>query len=80
MRVGFSPSGGEAAGVEHHAPGADRREVVLDLEVVDGDLLGELHLQQPPQVGDVPLAVAEFVDEPSQRLLPRDVEGVIGRP
>ena len=64
----------EAAGVEQHAPRADRREVVLDLEVMDGDLPGDRLLQQRPQAGDVPLAVAEVVDEAALRLLLRDVE------
>ncbi len=66
--------GREAAGIEQHAPPPDLREVVLNLVVVDGDLRGDRLLQQGPKGGDVPLAVAELVEEPADRLLARRVE------
>ena len=57
--------GREAAGVEQHGPLTERREVVLDLEVVDGVVAGKDFIQQRPQAGDVPLAVAQVVEQRS---------------
>ena len=53
----------ELAGIEQHHPAADHREGVLQLEVVEDGALGDDILEQGPQVGDVPLAVAQLVDE-----------------
>ena len=74
----------ELAGVEQHHPAADDREGVLELEVVEDGALGDDVLEQGPQVGDVPLAVAQLVDEAALGLLGRDVErlveGAVGGP
>ena len=74
----------ELAGVEQHHPPADDREGVLELEVVEDGALGDDVLEQGPQVGDVPLAVAQLVDEAALGLRGRDVErlveGAVGRP
>ena len=74
----------ELAGVEQHHPAADDREGVLELEVVEDGALGDDVLEQGPQVGDVPLAVAQLVDEAALGLPGRDVErlveGAVGGP
>ena len=72
------------AGVEQHHPAADHRERVLELEVVEDGARGNDILEQCPQVGDIPLTVAQFVDEAALRLPGRDVkrlvERAVGRP
>ncbi len=74
----------ELAGVQEHHPAADGREGVLELEVVEDGALGDDVLEQGPQVGDVPLAVAQLVDEAALGLPGRDVErlveGAVGGP
>ena len=67
----------QLAGVEQHHPAADDREGVLQLEVVEDGALGDDVLEQGPQVGDVPLAVAQLVDEAVLGLLGRDVKGLV---
>jgi len=67
----------EPMGVEQHAPPPDRREVVFDLEILEGTVLGYDVLQQRSQQGAIPLAVAQVVEEPLLRLVLRDVEGPI---
>ena len=56
----------DAPGVDLHEPATDLGEVVNDVEVVEGVVVGQHVLKQAAQRGDVPLAVAEFVDRPSQ--------------
>ena len=62
---------------------ADHRERVLQFEVVEHGAGGDDVFEQGAQVGDVPLAVAQFVDEPALGLTGRDVErlveGAVGR-
>ncbi len=74
----------ELAGVQEHHPAADGREGVLELEVVEDGALGDDVFEQGPQVGDVPLAVAQLVDEAALGLPGRDVErlveGAVGGP
>ena len=53
----------ELAGVEQHHPAADHREGMIELEIVEDGTLGDYVLKQGPQVWDVPLAVAQLVDE-----------------
>jgi hypothetical protein len=53
----------DLAGVEEHDAPADGGEIVLHLVVVEGRLLGKDGLEELPQLGDVPLLVAEVVDE-----------------
>ena len=53
----------ELASVEQHHATTDDREGVLQLEVVEDGALRDDVLEQCPQVGDVPLAVAQFVDQ-----------------
>ena len=58
-------------------------EVVFDLEVFDGMAVAQDLSQQRPKLGNVPLAVAQVVDEAALRLFFRDmevpVEGGVGR-
>src|SRR5687768_2979370 len=67
----------ELAGVEQHHPAADYREGVVELEVVEDGAFGDDVLKEGPQVGDVPLAVAQLVDEAALGLAGRDVEGLV---
>ena len=59
----------KTAGVEKHGLAANRREVVFNLIVVDGMVVGQDFIQHAPQLGNVPLAVAQLVDEAALRLL-----------
>lgn len=74
----------QAAGVQDHDPAAEGREVVLDLEPFEWLVLGEHFLQQAAEAGDVPLAVAQVVQEAAPDILgglPEvAVEGAVGRP
>jgi hypothetical protein len=58
-------------------------EVVFNLEVFNGMAVAQDLGQQRPQLGDVPLTVAQVVDEAALRLFFRDVEvpveGGVGR-
>ncbi len=67
----------ELAGVEQHHPAADHREGVLQLEIVEDGTLGDDVFEQRPQVGDVPLAVAQLVNEAVLGLFGGDVKGLI---
>ncbi len=53
----------EASGVEHHGLSTESRERVFNLKVVDRVVAGKDFIQQRPQAGDVPLAVAQVVHE-----------------
>ena len=70
----------EAAGVEQHDLLADRREVVFHVEVVDGMAVRQDFLQQRPQARNVPLAVAQVVDEAAFRFLLLGVERLVEGP
>ena len=65
------------AGIEQHHPAANDRKGVLELKVVEDGTLGDNILQQGPQVGDVPLAVAQLVNEAVLGFFRRDVKGLI---
>ena len=67
------------AGIEQHDPAADHREGVLQLKVVEDGTLGDDVFEQSPQVGNVPLAVAQLVNEPVHRLFGGDLKGLIER-
>ena len=67
----------ELAGIEQHHPAANDREGVLELKVVEDGTLGDNVFEQRPQVGDVPLAVAQLVNQAVLGLFGRDVKGLI---
>src|SRR5436190_11765216 len=48
-----------------------------ELKVVEDGALGDNVLEQSPQVGDVPLAVAQLVNEAVLGFCGRDVKGLI---
>ena len=52
----------DAMGIEQHRPTPDRRKLMVHLKVLDLGVLREHLLQQRPQPGNVPLAVAHLVD------------------
>ena len=70
-------AGLELPGVQEHHPAADHREVVLELEVVEHGALGDDVFEEGAQVGSVPLAVAQFVDQVALGLDGRDVKRVV---
>ena len=53
----------EAAGVEQHVPTPESGEGVFNLDVFNGVAVAQDLGQQRPRLGDVPLAVAQVVDE-----------------
>ena len=53
------------------------REGVFQLEIVEDGTLGNHVFEQRPQVGDVPLAVAQLVNEAVLGFFGRDVKGLI---
>lgn len=67
--------------IQQHGLRAETWEVVFDLEA--RRLRLKKFRQQPPQAGDVPLAVAQFVDQAVLgfllRSVKRFVEGTVGR-
>ena len=67
----------ELACIEQHHSAANHREGVLELEIVEDRALGDNVFQQCSQVGDVPLAVTQLVDQTALGLRERDVEGLI---
>ena len=62
-------------GVEQDGLAADAGKVVLDLVAVDHGVVREDLLDEHPQLGDVPLPVAQVVDEVPDGLLGRHLEG-----
>ncbi len=84
IKSGSSLVWSEPAGVEQHGPSPDSREGVFNLEVFNGMAVAQDLGQQRPQLGDVPLTVAQVVDEAALRLFFRGmevpVEGGVGRP
>jgi hypothetical protein len=65
--------------IEQHGAPADVGELVLDLVAVHDKLLRQDFFQQHPQRGDVPLAVAQRVQQPALRILRVGAEGVVER-
>jgi hypothetical protein len=53
---------------------------VLELEVIEDGAFGDNILEQCPQIGDIPLTVAQLVDEAVLCLLGRDVKCLIESP
>ena len=68
------------AGIQQHHPASDDREIVLQLEVVKDRTFGNNIFQQSPQVGDVPLAVAQLVNQAVFSFFGRDLKGLIEGP
>jgi hypothetical protein len=67
------------AGVQQHRAAAEGGKVVGDLEPVHRRLLGDDRLQQEAQGRDVPLAVAQAVEQPPLGLARIDLEGLVER-
>ena len=65
--------------VEQHRALADVLELVLHLVVVELVVARQHLLEQPAQLGDVPLAVAQLVQQPAFGLLARDAEAAVER-
>ena len=69
----------DAPGVEQHGPAPDVLEIMLDLVVLEAAVVRQDVLQEPAQLRDIPLPVAELVDEPALGFLRRDPEGLVER-
>ena len=69
----------EAARIQEHDARADLRESVAHLEVINPLLLRQQLLEQRAQRGDVPLPVAEVVNQPPLGLLQRHAEAFAKR-
>ena len=67
----------DLASIEEHALGAEVRKRGRDREVVNGGVVRQNLLQQVPQGGNVPLAVAQVVEPVRLRLQRRDLEAVV---
>src|SRR5271170_1575330 len=70
------------AGVEQHVSSPKSWEGMINVEVFNWMAVGENLGQQNPQLGDVPLTVAQVIHEPALRLFFRgmevSVEGRVG--
>ena len=64
-------------GVEQYDFAADIEENVVDLIAVEHRCIGEDVLEKHPQLGDIPLPVAEVVDEIADGFLGRHLEGLV---
>ena len=64
----------DLARVQEHDALADVGKLVLDLVVLQHGMLGQNLLQQRPQCRNVPLAVAQGVEQPALRVLPARLE------
>src|SRR5204862_900863 len=62
---------------QQHDPPADEREVVFELEVVEDGALWNDVFQQRAQSGNVPLTVAELVDQSVLGFIRRDMKGLV---
>src|SRR5688572_1133651 len=71
---------GELAGIEEHRAATDGGKVVSDLEIPELGVLWNDVFQQASQLGNVPLAVAELVQQPALRLSFRGPERAEKRP
>src|SRR5688500_13239500 len=65
------------SGIEQHDPLAEMGKIVLEEKVVEDRALGNDVFQKSPQRGDVPLTVAELVNESIFGFLGRDAKGAI---
>src|SRR5690606_31930249 len=76
-------TGVQACSLPIYDAAVDPLEDVVDLVVVEGLVVGEDILQEPPELGDVPLPVPEVVDEAADGLFgpgaERPVERLVGR-
>ncbi len=63
--IGSDGGVAQAAGVEQHRALAQLRELMVHLEIIESVILREDFLEQRPQPGNVPLAIAQVVNEPA---------------
>src|SRR5271170_6929713 len=68
------------AGIKQHHPASDGREIMLQLEVVKNRTFGNNIFQESSQVGDIPLAVAQLVNQAVFSFFERDFKGLIEGP
>jgi hypothetical protein len=68
------------AGVQQHGALAQAGKVVLDLEAVHRRVLGDDGLEQDPKGGDVPLPVAQVVQQAAHGVLRIDLEDLVEGP
>src|SRR5580693_6419830 len=64
-------------GVEQHHPPSNGREVMFQLKVVENGTLGNNIFEEGSQVGDVPLAVAQLVNQSVLGFFRRDLKSLV---
>ena len=69
----------QSTGVEEHDAPADVGKIVLDLVIVKVAVAGQQFIEQLTQRRDIPLAVAEIVDQPIERLFRRSIKCPVER-
>jgi hypothetical protein len=61
---GMATDTAQSASVEQHGASADTWKLVSDLEIIEGTVLGQDVFQQLAQPGNIPLVVANVVNQP----------------
>lgn len=69
----------DLAGIQQHGPVSDARKIMLDLKAVHRRLSGNDGFEQCAQGGDVPLPVAEQIQQAPARLRLVDLESLVER-
>src|SRR5580700_3638230 len=67
----------DAPRVEDHVPQSKMLEIVAHFKTVEARVARRDLVKQFAKFGDIPLVVAEFVDEASPRLFGRDLKGSV---
>ncbi len=67
------------ARVQQHDPAAEPRKIMVDFEAVHGGVLGDDGLHQHAQRRDIPLPVAQAVEQGADGLFGVDCEGLVER-
>ncbi len=65
------------ARIQEHRASSDNRKVALDFEGFHRGVLGRHTFQQQPQLGNIPLAVAQPVDRTAMNVLKLHPEGLV---
>ena len=70
----------EAAGIEHHVPATDALKLVLHLKPFKYSVPGNDLLQQLSQARNIPLVIAQLIEQPPLGLLGLDIKGLVECP
>ena len=67
----------QATSVQQHDPATDAVEVVFHLEIIKALFLRKNFLQESAELGDVPLAIADVVNEPPLGVCGGNLKGLV---